>query len=58
MPIILHTLRHTYCKQLAEAGVNIQSIAGLAGHSSVETTRIYVTPSIRELHDALEKTEF
>src|SRR5690625_90755 len=53
-----HSLRHTYCKQLAEQGVNIQSIAELAGHSSIETTRIYVTPSIQELHSALRKTEF
>lgn len=53
-----HSLRHTYCKQLAQQGVDIQSIAELAGHSSVDTTRIYVTPSIRELQDALKKTEF
>lgn len=53
-----HTLRHTYCKQLAEAGVSIQSIAELAGHSSVETTRVYVTPSIRELQEAMKKVEF
>ncbi|HLQ83740.1 MAG TPA: tyrosine-type recombinase/integrase [Pseudogracilibacillus sp.] len=53
-----HSLRHTYCKQLAEQGVNIQSIAELAGHSSIETTRIYVTPSIQELHSALRITEF
>ncbi|SES89273.1 integrase/recombinase XerC/integrase/recombinase XerD [Salinibacillus kushneri] len=53
-----HSLRHTYCKQLAEHGVDIQSIAELAGHSSIDTTRIYVTPSIRELKDALKKTEF
>ena len=53
-----HSLRHTYCKQLAEQGINIQSIAELAGHSSIETTRIYVTPSIQELHNALERTEF
>lgn len=53
-----HSLRHTYCKQLAQQGVDIQSIAELAGHSSVDTTRIYVTPSILELQDALKKTEF
>jgi len=53
-----HSLRHTYCKQLAKQGVNIESIAQLAGHSSIETTRIYVTPSIQELHNALNKSEF
>lgn len=53
-----HSLRHTYCKQLAENGVSIQSIAELAGHSSIETTRVYVTPSIQELKNALKKSEF
>ncbi|MCF2650057.1 MULTISPECIES: tyrosine-type recombinase/integrase [Niallia] len=53
-----HSLRHTYCKQLAEHGVDIQSIADLAGHSSIETTRVYVTPSIQELQNALKRTEF
>ncbi|MEK5104945.1 tyrosine-type recombinase/integrase [Cytobacillus sp. FSL M8-0252] len=53
-----HSLRHTYCKQLADSGVGLQSIADLAGHSSMDTTRIYVTPSIKELQSALKKTEF
>lgn len=53
-----HSLRHTYCKQLAQHGVEIQSIAELAGHSSIETTRVYVTPSIQELQNALKRTEF
>lgn len=53
-----HSLRHTYCKQLANSGVGLQSIAELAGHSSMDTTRIYVTPSIKELQNALKKTEF
>ncbi|MBZ9536532.1 tyrosine-type recombinase/integrase [Cytobacillus oceanisediminis] len=53
-----HSLRHTYCKQLANSGVGLQSIAELAGHSSMDTTRIYVTPSIKELQTALKKTEF
>lgn len=53
-----HSLRHTYCKQLAQHGVDIQSIAELAGHSSIETTRVYVTPSIQELQNALKRTEF
>lgn len=53
-----HSLRHTYCKQLAQHGVDIQSIAELAGHSSIETTRVYITPSIQELQNALKRTEF
>lgn len=53
-----HALRHTYCKQLADHGVGLHSIAELAGHSSVDTTRIYVTPSVQELKSAMKNSEF
>jgi len=34
--------RHSYCKNLANAGVSIQTIAGLARHENINTSRIYV----------------
>ena len=33
-----HVLRHTWCKNLADAGVRLEVIAALAGHESLETT--------------------
>src|SRR5579859_5661094 len=34
-----HTLRHTFAKGLADAGVRAEEIAALLGHSKLETTR-------------------
>jgi len=50
-----HRFRHSYCKNLAKAGVNIQTIAGLARHENINTTRIYVDNSQEEKVRALEK---
>jgi integrase/recombinase XerD len=37
-----------------ENGVPIETIADLAGHSSLETTRIYTTKTEKELRDILD----
>lgn len=50
-----HRFRHSFCKNLANAGVAIQTIADLARHESIDTTRIYVENSQQERIRALEK---
>jgi integrase/recombinase XerD len=37
----LHTLRHSIATHLLQAGMKIESIARLLGHSSLESTQIY-----------------
>lgn len=49
-----HTLRHTFGKNLVDAGVPLDRIATLLGHSSLNTTRIYTVPSQADLQDAVE----
>jgi integrase/recombinase XerC len=49
-----HRLRHTFCKRLIDAGVGLEKVAALAGHESLETTRRYCTPSLRDLAHAVE----
>lgn len=49
-----HNFRHAFCKALVENGVPIETIADLAGHSSLETTRIYTTKTEKELRDILD----
>lgn len=41
VPGTLHWLRHTFCTVLAQQGVSLHDIKGLAGHSSVTVTEIY-----------------
>jgi integrase/recombinase XerC len=50
-----HPLRHTFGKNLVEAGVPLDRVAGLLGHESVDTTRIYTTPSAQDLRQEVEK---
>jgi site-specific recombinase XerD len=45
-------LRHTYCKNLIDAGVSLEQVAARAGHASLESTRRYCTPSRPELERA------
>ena len=50
-----HILRHTFCKNLVDAGVSLEKIALLAGHESFDTTRLYCQPSFNDLSDSVEK---
>jgi len=50
-----HTLRHTFGKNLVDAGVSLDRVAQLLGHESVDTTRIYTTPSAQDLQREAEK---
>lgn len=50
-----HTLRHTCAKTLVDSGAGLEVVAALLGHSSLETTRRYVTPSLDDLQAAVER---
>ena len=53
-----HILRHTFAKNLVNQGVSLEKIAMLLGHSNLNTTRVYITPSKHDLELAVEKLEF
>jgi integrase len=40
--VSIHTLRHTYATHLLEVGVNPRIIQSHMGHSSLETTMVYL----------------
>jgi integrase/recombinase XerC len=49
-----HVCRHTFAKNLVDNEVGLEKVAVLLGHSSLNTTRIYITPSERDLELAVE----
>lgn len=50
-----HRFRHSFCKNLANAGVPIETISKLARHETIEVTKIYIDNSQAEMLSALEK---
>ena len=48
-----HQLRHSFCKNLVNAGVSLEKVALLAGHESLDTTKIYCKPSLSDLDIAV-----
>lgn len=48
-----HRLRHTHISELVEAGVPIEVVADMVGHSRVDITRLYWTASARAKTAAL-----
>ncbi len=52
-----HILRHSFAKALIDAGVSLEKVATLLGHSNLNTTRIYTTPGEQDLMDAVDLLE-
>ncbi|PWK09012.1 tyrosine-type recombinase/integrase [Tumebacillus permanentifrigoris] len=50
-----HSLRHSFCHDLACKGVPIEQIKELAGHDSIQTTAIYVQASTHDLRKSVNK---
>lgn len=50
----IHQLRHTYGQNLYDGGVKLDIIREQMGHTSAETTKIYVKVRDRQVKDAVE----
>lgn len=50
-----HHLRHSFCKNLVNAGIGLEKIAVMAGHENLEITRRYCEPSMHDLQQAVER---
>ena len=49
-----HHFRHLFCKMALENGLDIATVADLAGHTDLNTTRIYTRKTKKELLEAIE----
>jgi site-specific recombinase XerD len=49
-----HQLRHTYARQLTEAGMPLTSLSKLMGHAQVSTTQVYTAGADPELMQAYQ----
>ena len=49
-----HTLRHTFAKNLIDAGRPLTVVAALMGHETLDTLAIYTRPSREDLQRAIE----
>jgi integrase/recombinase XerD len=50
-----HRCRHAFVRGLLDQGVDLVTVAKLAGHSDLNVTRSYATPSMKNMVDAMEK---
>jgi site-specific recombinase XerD len=48
-----HVARHIFAKNLVNAGVSLEKVAMLLGHSSLDTTMVYTTPGMSDLDKAV-----
>ncbi|RIV17902.1 recombinase XerC [Alicyclobacillaceae bacterium I2511] len=53
-----HALRHTFCRELVQSGVDIVTVAELAGHADVNVTRRYASPTYEQMSEAIERAMF
>lgn len=52
-----HVARHTFAKNLINAGVSLEKVAMLLGHSSLDTTMVYITPGMSDLDKAVRSLD-
>ena len=50
-----HLLRHTYIRRLVDSGVDIATVAELAGHLDINVTRRYAKPNMDEIAETIEQ---
>ena len=48
-PISPHDLRHFFCSNALEKGLNVHEVAAIAGHSNIHTTLMYTNPSRKKI---------
>ena len=50
-----HNLRHLFARVFYNVDKNLAHLADILGHSSIETTRIYVAASVKAYEQTLQR---
>jgi integrase/recombinase XerD len=50
-----HKLRHTFCQKLINKGIDINTVAKLAGHKDVNVTKRYANTVNPNLENAIDQ---
>ena len=50
-----HSFRHLFCLTLVERGIQLETLADLAGHTNINTTRLYTRKSKKQLLAAINE---
>lgn len=50
-----HIFRHTFCTRLVEKGVPLHKVGEIAGHTKLDTTRIYTRVTLNQKHEVVAK---
>ncbi|MDQ0246784.1 integrase/recombinase XerD [Bacillus fengqiuensis] len=50
-----HKLRHTFCYELIQKGVDLATVAQLAGHSDINVTKRYIQMTSNTLEEAIDR---
>ena len=51
-----HKLRHTFCQQLINKGIDLPIVSKLAGHKDLNMTKRYLIDKKLDLDDAIDQT--
>jgi site-specific recombinase XerD len=54
----VHQLRHTALKNIANATGKIEIVATVAGHDNINTSKRYISPSMKEIAEAMKGVEY
>jgi integrase/recombinase XerD len=50
-----HDLRHFFCSNALEKGLNVHEVASIAGHSNIHTTLLYTNPSRKAMLEKINQ---